>query len=955
MLSSGKYKFVCVTESQFNWKTPEASITLPGFEIFREDRSQKRMGGGSVVYVHESYTAEKLNFFENLESVALDISNDKGHHFILLCLYRSANVTESGNRKLIEALQDLCEFSVNGGKDILVVGDVNLPDADWDHGFIVGPANTTNKKLLMQKDMLNCFIDHGFEWYLDKRNITRRRMVKNNLQEALLDQVLCTKNDFILHVDKLAPFGKSDHLCLEVKLNYINSSEESNLVSSSKRMWSKCDPQSWLETAQSIDWKYSSNDLSVEEMWNELYGKFLQIEDTVPFNVQKKDNFGNLLKNLPWDASYLVRKRKQKDKAWAEFDINPSNSTFYVALGKQNEYESAELKAKTKHESKIVKNLKYNCKPFFHYLNSQKKSNSHVTKLKKDDGKVSSSATESVEILANHFHSVFKDEQFGPLPEHCYQSRNISGRTCNKDMPTINDLFEMVSKLLAGLNEYKSMGPDRMPPKLLKTLSADTEFVYAVAQLMFKCIECEEIPSMWKLAYIIPVHKKKGSYLDADNYRGISLTCILSKIYEKILVDYILDEMSHTLSPHQHGFRKGKSCLSNLLETMEQILNNLNNNQAVDILYFDFSKAFDSVSHSKLMLKLENLGLSAKIRNIIKDLISERKFQVKVGDVFSSVKCVLSGILQGSVIGPLLFLIFIDDLPGLLNCCTKLFADDLKILANPNDLSTTATDLETLELWQETWSLRFNLEKCKVVHVLQNDEETCLTTYPFLDACISSAVEEKDLGVVFDGKMDFNQHIHNCIQKAKSKFGWLKRELICRDAEVFLPVYKQLIRPHLEYCTQVWAPPPEHGNWSLIMNIEAVQREVTKIISGLENFSYKERLDSLKLTTLLERRMRGDLIEAYKILNGFADYGKNWFNISERTGKLLLDVNKGQKRNFFTNRVVKYYNRLPNNVKMSTTINMFKNRLDHFRNLYFQEFTYNHYWELSYFIFNRTL
>ena len=163
-----------------------------------------------------------------------------------------------------------------------------------------------------------------------------------------------------------------------------------------------------------------------------------------------------------------------------------------------------------------------------------------------------------------------------------------------------------------------------------------------------------------------------------------------------------------------------------------------------------------------------------------------------------------------------------------------------------------------------------------------------------------------------------------------------------------------MIRPHLEYCTQVWAPAAEYGNWKIIMNIESIQREVTKVIAGCEDLNYKDRLDKLNLTTLLERRMRGDLIEAYRILNGFTDYGEDWFVVSGRTGKLIVNDRSQYKRNFFANRVVTYYNRLPNTIKLSASINAFKNNLDNFRNLYFKSVTHNQYWELSYKVFNRT-
>ena len=126
----------------------------------------------------------------------------------------------------------------------------------------------------------------------------------------------------------------------------------------------------------------------------------------------------------------------------------------------------------------------------------------------------------------------------------------------------------------------------------------------------------------------------------------------------------------------------------------------------------------------------------------------------------------------------------------------------------------------------------------------------------------------------------------------------MKRTLVSRDLHVILQVYKHIIRPHLEYCAQVWAPVAEHGNWATIMQIESVQRGVTKIIVGCEDLSYKERLDKLKMTTLLERRMRGDLIEAFKILNGFTDNGGSWFNISSRTGKLIINGTNNHKRHF---------------------------------------------------------
>ena len=180
---------------------------------------------------------------------------------------------------------------------------------------------------------------------------------------------------------------------------------------------------------------------------------------------------------------------------------------------------------------------------------------------------------------------------------------------------------------------------------------------------------------------------------------------------------------------------------------------------------------------------------------------------------------------------------------------------------------------------------------------------------------------------------------------------------MARHAYVIINIYKTLIRPHIEYCTQAWAPVARHGNWSLILKLEGIQRNITRVIYGLEDLNYKHRLESLGLTTLLERRMRGDLIETFKILNDKNNYGKDFFNVSSRTGNLLsrsMSKTKTTKQlDFFSNRVIKYWNKLPNNVKNSTSVNNFKNNLDKFRVFGKSTNLQGHFWELSDEIFNR--
>ena len=323
--------------------------------------------------------------------------------------------------------------------------------------------------------------------------------------------------------------------------------------------------------------------------------------------------------------------------------------------------------------------------------------------------------------------------------------------------------------------------------------------------------------------------------------------------------------------------------------------------------------------------------------------------KVKVGDAVSKEKIVLSGVPQGSVLGPILFLLFINDLPEAMSNVIKMFADDVKMIVNPAQLQSIQNDLKLLQEWEINWLLKFNIEKCKVLHMGKSNPNH---KYEFLGSVLTECDSEKDLGVIFNSDFNFREHIYTSISKAKSTMAWLLRNIISRNSEVMITVYKSLIRHHLEYCCQAWSPKARHGNWRVILDMEAVQRNFTRIIQGMENFSYRERLNKLKLTTLFERRMRGDLIETFKILNEFNNYGKNLFNLSERTNNLIVRPNQ-RSMDFFSERVIQYWNKLPEYVKNKNTVNSFKNELDNFRKTGIANKLTGQYWELSEEIFKR--
>ena len=946
LLANDSYKFACLTETKFDEDILEAEFHIPNYNYFKEDRTN-RDGGGSIIYVHKSLQAKKLSILNGCESLAIKVLVDD-IEIVLVCLYRSPSLSEEGNKLLLENIGKLPEE-----ENIIVVGDVNLPHVDWEMGYVKAPENTRDKILLNEMEYLNMFIEKGFKWYLSD-GYTRRRMYGNTIQESLLDQVFSNNEALIYSIQNKAPLGKSDHAVLKVtfKFKYDNS-----YIVSTKKNWSKITKEHVECWSSNVDWEYSYEATTVDNMWDELYTKLNSFQDIVPDEHVKFDKNGNILRKLPWDCSKLVRKRKEKDKAWKVFENTPNMANYHYALFKQDEFESAEFQAKAKHEKKITKNIKKNSKPLFRYLRMKNKINKTVNKVNKEDGSDTVTPQETANEFAKFFQSVFRIDEQGPLPQQCY----IDDTTASQDElhNIIHVVEEKVAEFLMKIDYSKARGPDDIHPKLLKFLASDERFVKALSNLFRKCIEEEHIPEIWKLAHVVPIHKK-GPLSQKENYRGISLLCIISKIYEKIIREHIVDTVSSKICSEQHGFVKGKSCLSNLLESLHNITEILKEETSVDIIFFDFQKAFDQVSHHKLLIKMKNIGIDQKTINIIADYLTDRKMQVRVGGSLSKALLILSGVIQGSVIGPLLFIIFINDLPDSIKSICKFFADDLKVIVKPSCNGQSSNDLEALESWQNTWKLFFNLSKCKVLHIGKGNPRI---EYKLLEKSLDKVSDEKDLGVLLDSNLSFGEHIQNCINKAKSRTAWLFRNVVSREPEVICQLYKSMIRPHLEYCTQAWAPVGRHGNWAKIMKIENVQRWVTRSIRGMESLTYRCRLESLNLTTLFERRLRGDLIEVFKILNGLCDYGEHFFNVSERTGNLLLSNERSVNNvaaceDYFANRIIKYWNRLPNNVKRSNSVNNFKNNLDIFRNNNYGNGNavnslLGQYWELSEDIFSR--
>ena len=463
-----------------------------------------------------------------------------------------------------------------------------------------------------------------------------------------------------------------------------------------------------------------------------------------------------------------------------------------------------------------------------------------------------------------------------PAPEEIFSASRMNRPPLSNVIFTEKDIVKAISEI----SNSSAAGPDLFPALLLKNCR------YSLAKplclIWQKSLDCGTIPQIMKTANIIPIHKG-GNRGAPSNYRPVALTSHLIKIFEKVVRNQLVAYMEeHNLfNPHQHGFRGGRSCLSQLIAHYDHITWLLESGQNVDVIYLDFAKAFDKVDFLVTLQKLREIGVTGKLGSWMYAFLTNRTQSVLVNGHRSHSIPVRSGVPQGSVLGPLLFLVLLGDIDQeVAQAYVSSFADDTRVangITSKDDIQALQMDLDSIYKWSKENNMMFNSKKFECIRYGPQSDLQRTSHYISDNGCpIDEVCDVRDLGVLMSNDGKFTKHINNIVDASRSQCSWILRTFLTRDRLPMMTLWKSLVRSRLEYCCQLWCP-AKKGD---IQALEQIQRSFLRKINGMQGLSYWEQLRTLSVYSLERRRERYLIMYIWKIMEGQVPN----FTCAERVG-----------------------------------------------------------------------
>jgi len=906
VLYNDQIDILFVTESWLNSGIPNGLLDPNGkYNIVRRDRPIQR-GGGVCIMIDKNFSYYEVPCETDgaVELVAVDI-------VLGLCKYRFVNVYRPPTRnasaspdtkELLSCIKRLCSVKW----PVTILGDFNCPDINW--------SDFSSPRDGVQDKILDCLCEFGMTQLVNSATCN----------EHILDLLLTNEQLIYSKVYVDEPFANSDHNT--VRFSIVDHRVPNLMFTKSlltKYCWKKANFDGICERMMSIDWNGAmAVNFTADTLWA-YFSHVLQcaVNDFVPITVCRNPSNKRGLTKYP---AHIRAALKRKQCLWKLRKKNPDDviiSNRYRIL--QAECRKLIRDYEIKREENIIE--ANNTGKFYSFVNGKMACSSGVGALKTADGSAVLSDSAKAELLNEYFVSVgTRDDGILPPVQPLV--------TDDVFLDSVDCSEGRIRREINHMKSNASAGPDGIPPILLKKIAPS--LVTPLSLLFSSFLSVGQVPAAWKSAIVTPIYKN-GLASDPANYRPISLTSVFCKLMERVINRQMIQYLQRhkLLSGQQHGFLAKRSTVTNLLDCLSDWTLALDNRHSVTVAYIDYSKAFDMVSHSKLLHKLSCFGIYGDLLRWIGEFLNNRTQCVRVGSAISSPKQLISGVVQGSVLGPLLFLLYVDDVVKLFSSSVlcKMYADDVKlysVIQTEQDASELQSSLDALVAWSDQWQLTISSKKSAVLCLGQTHIDQC---YVIKQNNVSLVSEICDLGILIDDKLTMSQHICALVKKARARASLIFKCFHSRHRATLLKAFITYVRPLLEYATPVWSP----YMLTDIYKIESVQRSFTKRLPGLNNLPYTKRLEVLGIDSLEIRRLRYDLVFVYKILFGLVDLNfSDYFtlrtsSITRGHGyKLFLDYSRlNIRKHFYSERVVPVWNNLESNVINFSNIKCFKSSL----------------------------
>ena len=807
--------------------------------------------------------------------------------------YRSPNSTTDNDCELVKLFEKTKPNS-------LYYGDFNLPKTN----FQVSTSDAKGKPILEVVE--NQFLDQLIDFPTHNKG-------------NILDLIFTNMPDNVLSIENVGNLSNSDHCILKTELDISMAFNDTNELI---RDWRKGDQEGLIDCIKNINFPGIFQGKDASQQWATLREVTdIALDRYIPLTTRRKPG------QPPWLTQAVIRVTRKKNRYWKRFTKNRSIVNFDNYKVMEKLCKKAVQTAKKCFERKIADSG--NKRPFNSYVKSKTKTRHNVGPLKVNNVLVTENEDMAKE-LNTFFTSVFSQEAPGPLPP-CPKLPSNS---------TLEDMWidsDTVKKKILKLKPSSAPGPDKMSARFL--IMNVEALAPALSIIYNESLQTGVVPEDWRRANVTPIFKK-GSKANPGNYRPVSLTSIPCKVMESCIRDAVTDHLviNQLIKDSQHGFMRHKSTTTNLLEFLETMTSEQDQGLSMDVIYLDFAKAFDKVPHRRLLEKFRAHSIQGKVLNWIENWLADRKQRTVLNGAESEWSDVGSGVPQGSVLGPLAFIVFINDIDMVCNFIKlmKKFADDTKAantIRTVRDVEDLQDCLNRLVTWADTWGMEFNVTKCKVMHVGRNNPRS---EYTMSGIKLNTTEVERDIGVMVHRSLRPSTQCAEASRRANVVLGQISRAFHFRDKSTFVKLYKQYVRPHLEFSVPAWSPWTQGDKETL----EKIQRRAVKMVSGLRGRTYEDRLKELDMLSLEDRRLMYDIVQTFKIIRGFDDVKHTtWFTlVGDNPGRITRQTSdplnivrphcrNDIRRSFFSVRVVDPWNSLPSEVKNVKTIVAFKRQV----------------------------